>query len=289
MSTRQIRNNSSIINIRTFHNWVKTSLIKEAIEYLNKTYNVKDISLLDLAVGRGGDLYKWHKSGIMKVTGFDINEESIKGKNGAIHRYKKLRNSLQRQNKPIPKYDFHVTDLSDSTNLPFINRKINNRKYDIVSCQFAIHYFFRTEETLETFISIVSDNIKTNGFFIGTTMNGDMILQELDGANEIGNSIYQIKSTESTYDDNLYNRKYIVQLGERNEDHYFANQSSTEYIVSINLLKEVCKKHGLMFIGVTGFNDLYNKYLETTPDKILTSDDEEFSFLNFSFIFTKKN
>jgi len=286
--SRQEREKSSIINIRYFHNWVKLSIISESTDYIRDTYNRNNISLLDLAVGRGGDMHKWLKSDIMNVTGFDIDEPSIKGKNGAIHRYKKLRNQLRNKNKQIPKYEFYVVDLSDKLNIPYVNKRINNRKYDIVSCQFAIHYFFRTEDTLDTFIDLVANNIKKDGFFVGTTMDGDEIINKLDSRNKISNTIYEINSTPSTYNNELYNRKYIVQLGERDEDHYFSKQASTEYIVSIDLLKDICEKKGLIFVGITRFGEWYERYTETDPKYKLSKDEEEFSFLNFSFVFTKK-
>ena len=105
------RHESSIINIRYFHNWIKTRLIQESVKYL-KENQLGNPVLLDLAVGKGGDMGKWYRNGVYDVLGIDIDRESIKGKNGAIHRYKKMiRSSKHRLN-----YRFYVFDLSVNKN-----------------------------------------------------------------------------------------------------------------------------------------------------------------------------
>ena len=43
--------------------------------------------------------------------------------------------------------------------------------YDIVSCQFAIHYAFECCEKAEQMVQNISMQLKPNGIFIGTTVN----------------------------------------------------------------------------------------------------------------------
>jgi len=83
------RESSSIINIRNFHNWIKSEMLAECCTYIRKDKGIKNIALLDLAVGRGGDMFKWKSNDIKLVMGFDIDYESIHGENGAIDRYNK--------------------------------------------------------------------------------------------------------------------------------------------------------------------------------------------------------
>ena len=52
----------------------------------------KDIKVLELAVGRGGDLFKWIGIEAEEVVGVDIDDKSVFGKNGALHRYKRKLN-----------------------------------------------------------------------------------------------------------------------------------------------------------------------------------------------------
>ena len=278
----QDRKNSSIFAIRKFHNQIKRQMINESVDFLRENYNTVDIKLLDLSCGTGGDCFKWFDSGIMTVIGFDISESSI---TEAKKRYAELLNTLRRKGVTnLPDYKFYVMDLSDSNNLHKISRIIGDTKFDIVSCQFAIHYFFKSPETLNTFMTIASSYINKNAFFIGTTMSGNSIKQLFQTNNIIQNDIFKITNNTKDFT-SPYNNQYTVALGKESDtDHYFAGKDSIEYLVDIEELKKVADKFNLMFIGKTEFSEWSTKLNE----KQLTDADKEFSFLNFSFVFMPK-
>lgn len=275
------RKRSTIINIRSFHNWIKTRLIQESVLYL-KENSVDNLSLLDLAVGRGGDMGKWYRNGIYNVVGIDIDEPSIKGKNGAIHRFKRL----IRQTRKKLNYHFYIFDLSDPKNTPTIDKIIRGRKFGIVSCQFAIHYFFREKQALETLLSTVSKNMVKGGVFIGTTMDGSIVEDYLSKNNPYQNSVFYLKSKHDS--GSTYGRTYEVQLGERGEEHYFAQKPSIEYMVDQQELINMCDKFGLHFVASTPFSEWYKEYQKEPNINQISSDEKEFSFINFSFFFIKK-
>ena len=87
-----------------------------------------DLQVLDVCCGKGGDLLKWVKSGrVNTLHGFDISEESIVEANqraqahaGTVH----------------VEYRCHDGRKNDSW---------GTQKYDVISCQFAIHYFFSSQ------------------------------------------------------------------------------------------------------------------------------------------------
>lgn len=56
------RARSSIIHLRDFNNWTKSVLIREFVSQRN-------LKVLDLACGKGGDLFKWDKASVSHVTG----------------------------------------------------------------------------------------------------------------------------------------------------------------------------------------------------------------------------
>jgi mRNA (guanine-N7-)-methyltransferase len=274
------RNESIIINLRLFHNYVKESLLNDVVNYINKD----NITLLDLAVGKGGDMFKWLKNDIYNVVGIDINNESIKGTNGAIHRYRNLKNKRIKNNERVPIYDYYVYDLSNKNNIPKIDNIIKNRKFNIVSCQFAIHYMFKNKESLNTFIKIVSRYISPiNGYFIGTTMNGEKI-KKLEKNTK--NEIFEIDHLNIN-NDKSYGNEYKVSLGvKKGEEHYFSERPSIEYVVDMDELKRVCKIYHLEYVGSIDFKEWYEK----KNNKIKLSENEKlFSYLNFSFIFKYVN
>lgn len=276
-----VREQSSIINLRKFHNWIKRELILQTCNTIrNESGN--DITLLDLAVGKGGDQSKWIDNNIMHVVGFDIDVDSI---NEAKSRYNQLIYNLKKKNvKKLPVYEFYVMDLSDSNNLPKIAQILKDKKFNIVSCQFALHYFFKNPESLTNLITIISSYISNDGYFIGTTVNGDMVSKILQHKNIIGNHIYSIEKKYTEPITSPYNNTYLVALGEdRDTDHYFANKKSEEYIVNIEELKNVCKKMNLLYVGVIDFETWYNSY----RPQIMSDAEIEYSFLNFSFVFKR--
>lgn len=56
------RGRSAIIHLRDFNNWTKSVLIREFVSKRN-------LKVLDLACGKGGDLFKWDKAKVSHLTG----------------------------------------------------------------------------------------------------------------------------------------------------------------------------------------------------------------------------
>ena len=48
--------------------------------------------------------------------------------------------------------------------------------FDVVSCQFAAHYFFKNAETLGNFCGIVGSRLRKGGYFVCTCMDADLIV-----------------------------------------------------------------------------------------------------------------
>jgi len=278
---------NNVKNLRKFHNYVKKKLIDDTYDYIVSTYDIYDIKLLDLAVGRGGDISKWYEKGIMTVYGFDIDMESIKGKDGAIQRYSWLLGAIKRKGGDMPNYKFYVQDLSKDMAIDFVKRNVGGIKFQIISCQFAIHYFFKSKETLDTFIKIISENIADNGFFIGTCMNSKKLVELFDETPIINRELYQLSRI---YDriDTPYNNTYVASLGtSRDKGIYFKDKPSIEYLVDMDELTKICEKYGLVYVGVTNFDQWYKKYLSDDGRYKMSNSEMEFSMLNMSFVFKK--
>ena len=64
---------------------------------------------------------------------------------------------------------------------PQLMGKVSNL-FTVVSTMFSIHYFFKTEETLNGFLNNVSSNLRKGGIFICTFMDGKLVHQLLSGS-----------------------------------------------------------------------------------------------------------
>ena len=69
--------------MRNFHNIIKTKLINDTSQKI-----LHDIHLLDIGVGRGGDIIKWSNAKIKNVIGIDISKSYILE---AVKRFRNLK------------------------------------------------------------------------------------------------------------------------------------------------------------------------------------------------------
>jgi SAM-dependent methyltransferase len=145
-----VRQASKTIELRIFHNDIKRHLLK--------SFCKPGENLLDLGCGRGGDLQKWNAVGLGSVLAVDLSPEEIQ-------EAQTRRSNVQGETR----VEFRVLDLAASA------QKLSDTPYDIVSCMFAIQYFFCDSSTLDAFFQTVSDNLKEGGYFIGTCPDGDGI------------------------------------------------------------------------------------------------------------------
>ncbi len=70
----------------------------------------------------------------------------------------------------------------------------DSHMFDVVSCQFAMHYAFESEGRVRHLLKNVTDRLKPGGFFIGTTTDANVLVRKLratDGL-EITNGVYRI-------------------------------------------------------------------------------------------------
>lgn len=257
----------SLEGLRKFHNWIKSQLIFEA---QRKT---KGDCLLDIAVGRGGDIMKWNKARLKYVTGFDIDNKSIYEKNefdGAIKRYNSMKHLPN-----MPKCYFWNISAVDPFALSIINGKDNNKIYDIVSCQFSFHYFVND---IDITLNMISKKLKTNGYFIGTAADGDVISNLLRNKDTFENDTICLKKTD---DEGMY--LFELKSVKSSRETYFEYRgASIEYFLHKDHLIEKCEKHGLELIKINNFTEIYDTY-----NFDLTNNEQMCSFLNFAFVFKK--
>lgn len=97
---------------------------------------------------------------------------------------------------------FIVADAGDPNNLltdilkkdPSLRELRQRIVFDVVSTQFALHYFFESEVKLRAFLRNVTDRLEEGGVFIGTTIDSDRLVHKIRQSKNltIGNDYYQI-------------------------------------------------------------------------------------------------
>lgn len=230
------RNESAIYPLCLLHNWVKASAIDYGTKLLDE-YN--GLIVLDLACGKGGDIMKWERWPIKKYIGIDISEKSIK-------QAKKRRLRMTA--------DFHVLDCWTYPIKSVL--KNPNIRFDIVSCQFALHYAFESEETLTVALANIAGNLKKGGIFMCTLPNADEIITRAEKSNCFGNEFYSIKlNDEKDPSVPRFGASYIFDLKD-------AIDNLVEFLPYKSLLIEYGTRAGLELIASWTFPQFIEKCLK---------------------------
>eukprot|EP00884_Botryococcus_braunii_P022897 jgi/Botrbrau1/9291/Bobra.0111s0016.1 len=150
--------------LKLFHNKIKRQLINRFAHGCE--------ALLDLACGRGGDIWKWINAKIVYVKGIDLSPNEIQE---AQRRYE---DAIHEKPDAILIADFEASDKLG------VEPLFEARKYDAVTCMFAIHYFFVSEKAITMFLKNVSSNLREGGYFFGTCPEGKAVMKTIKDGNK---------------------------------------------------------------------------------------------------------
>jgi hypothetical protein len=273
----EIKKNNSVYegetemnNMRKFHNWIKQDLLERHAKNQN--------NLLDLACGKGGDIHKWINANINKVLAVDIN------KNYLQEAEKRKTKVLKYNNIDI---DFIQRDMRKDT----VNA---SELFDVINCQFAIHYFFESDKTVNNFFNNVSKNLKENGVFIGTVFDGLRVFNSLvdgDLERKVDNeTVFKLKkgyTTEVFEDIKPYGDEIGVFIGGDTILSDDKDDGTPEYIVNYNHLINIAKRYDLEVIESDLFQNIYRDWMIENRGHSLNELEKEISFLNRTFVFRK--
>lgn len=248
------RAKSPIYFLRNFNNWTKSVLINEYIKKVRIDQQNNPISVLDLGAGRGGDILKWKKANVSRVTFLDLAELS-------------LEECKNRYNNPV-RCNFEALFIHSDATRDLIRKKIpqTHLLHDMVSSQFCIHYSFESFKQADTFLENVSDSLRYGGYFVGTTTDGNEVVSRLkkSESNEFGNELYNIKFHQQDKTNfPLFGVKFDFQLDSVVE--------CPEFLVNFDALVKLAKRHNLEIIFNENFSVFFNKYSEVPEYKKLIS------------------
>lgn len=247
----------NIKNLRFFHNKIKLHLLKRVCD----EYKDTELSLFDIGVGRGGDILKWERCGIRRVVGFDPDQTSI---NDAKKR-------IDNTHLQCCNISLHCCPSIESLDL-------RDHSFSIVSCQFAIHYFFENQSKTRNMLQHVKRLLVDKGYFIGSFMNANKINEYLQD-NVYMNEAMMIKKINS--ESSRFGEVIHVHLS---GTLYFAEDCvSIEYMVYPDILVEECKRVGLELIEIKPFEKHFLHMKEY--DVQMNEHHKLCSFMYSSFIF----
>jgi hypothetical protein len=255
--------------LRDFHNlFVKRALIGGVSRRGN--------TLIDFAVGKGGDLPKWIHAHLSFVFGVDISKDNIQNQlDGACARYldyckrfsimpgalfvqgnsalniKSGAGISGEKYKQIVRAVFGDGPKDKALLGDGVYREYGKAEngFNVSSCQFAIHYMFETRANVCNFLRNVCECTEVGGYFIGTTYDGATMFDALkpyevgDGIAVMhkGKRVWQVTKayTAAEFPDDETCVGYAIDVYQES-----INKTFREYLVNFNYLKRLMANFG---------------------------------------------
>ena len=279
-------------DVYDFHNRIKEELYKQ---------NVKSgDTLLELAVGRAGDLNKWKRSKPSKVVGVDISLSNIiSPTQGSAARY--LNDKRAHPRDYLPKCLFVKGDMTEyplfeqediymnilngkeTGSTEYLKEFENITSFDSISCQFALHYACESEEKFRSFAKNLQKYGK--GVFFGTCSDGKSIYSLLTGKKShlFGVDKQVCGEYSKQYDDHeTWPEEFGMPVKVFLESF---DRPAIEYLVPFEKVVKILEEHGYELLETKSFSELYT----SQTNIVLTEEQQSFSFLNRSFIFKRSS
>jgi mRNA (guanine-N7-)-methyltransferase len=238
-ATTPARNKSALYDMRRFHNYIKRKVISE----------YPSNSVLDLACGKGGDFSKYIDNNIKYIEGHDLDSESIKNAN---NRKEYFLSKAIYKNFNI---DLHHTDL--------IKQEVRSSiKFDMVSCNFAYHYFYKSPENI---IKSIQNNTKQGSVVILTLLDNERVVP-VEGPE------LKIEPVEGDRI-SVFIKDSVL------------NKPRVEFLVPKKNLIEQFVKAGFKMIKCQEFSEFYKEWKK--HGNSLNATEVNYSFMNNVYVFKK--
>lgn len=300
----KVDDNKKYKYIRKFNNFVKNHLIK----MYTKNYETQWV--IDLASGKGQDLFKYIDCGIQNILMIDndisaltevVNRKYEYINNKKINTMSKIfikQIDLTKSFKDIlcefknSRFDIPLIEkININKNMSEVKTQEKPHKFGVqlIVCNFALHYLIPNKQMIKNFVSLIGNLLKPGGVFIFTAFNGQKVFDLLESNNGEWNYkdgdklIYSIKK-KYTGGFTGTNQKIDVLLPFSNNQYY------TEYLINIAYLTNEFEKKKFTLINDDTFNIYLNNFEKLKPYfyKEMTNGDKEFTGLYSFYVFHKK-
>lgn len=264
------------LGLRNFHNlYVKKRLVMGVSK--------PEDTLIDYAVGKGGDIPKWKQAKLQFVLGIDVAKDNIYNQNdGVCARYLNERKQNRQlfdaiflpgdsklnikdgsaffkdNERAVAKAIFGSLSKEQLGKAVTRNNGIGNRGFNVSSCQFAIHYMFENNTVLHSFLRNVSECTKVNGYFIGTCYDGQSVFKKLGtrenySINVDGKMIFDIqkKYRQTGFSDDETSVGYPINVYQESINKY-----ATEFLVNFVYLVRLMEDYGFKLISLEEANTM---------------------------------
>ncbi|EIW60733.1 mRNA (guanine-N7)-methyltransferase [Trametes versicolor FP-101664 SS1] len=253
------RQDSPIIGLKSFNNWVKSVLITRfahpaltAAPSAQRRGSRLRGRVLELGCGKGGDLNKWAKANVAEYVGLDIAAVSID--------QAKQRHMTSKGARFVA--EFFALDCYSHVLSDVLPPMLLATPFDVVSMQFCMHYAFESERKARIMLRNVASWLRPGGVFVGTIPNAKQLMEQLDelpedaAAEDLtwGNNVYKIRF-EQRDPRPMFGHRYWFYLQDAVDD-------VPEYVVHWDNFVQMAAEFGLHQIYKGEFHDVFDQHHE---------------------------
>jgi len=267
----RITKDSLTRGLRDFHNlYIKKLLITKTAK--------RGGTVIDMAVGKAGDLSKWIAAKVAFVFGIDYSKDNIENRlDGACARY--LNNHRKFNVVPNALFVHGDSTLNIRSGAAFYSEKSKQiakavfgqgpkdsgvlgkgvyknygkalKGFDLTSIQFSIHYMFRDRQSVHNIMRNICECTKVGGYFISTQYDGQTMFAKLRGLKqgesltitEDGKKIWEVTKQydREDFNDDSSSVGYAIDIYQETINKVF-----TEYLVNYGYVVRIMEDYGFV-------------------------------------------
>jgi mRNA (guanine-N7-)-methyltransferase len=220
--------------------------------------------VLDVGCGKGGDLRKWDIAGTRNYYGVDIA-------------YKAIQDAAERKKRSFK--NFCTTFIQQDASIEpdeFFRHFHKEMYFDMASCQFSMHYMFKSEQKVRNFLQNISNRLMKGGYFVCSHPDGNVIIKKLrerhtrdsEGRYVTGNRFYSLITDDlkCSKEKGPFGHPYGFFLADGLVGNQFETTSGEkiieyvpEYLIVFSKFVEIAKEYGLELQESKNFHEFYSE------------------------------
>jgi len=235
---------------------------------------------MDACSGKGQDLFRYAKYGTKNLLMTEIDKTAILEMISRKHEFAKSNTLPGKMNIMTQNIDYTaeyktIVDQIRESRLP-----VHENLFEVIICNFAIHYFLSEPKYIENFARVISHYLKTGGKFLFSCFNGKKIIDLLKDKN------YESKQKGKYSIRKEYAGNIISNTGQKIEVllPFSLDQHYSEYVVNVEYLSKVFSKVGMSLEKEESFEEFISAYPKNTE---LDEDDKLYVGLYSYYTFGK--
>lgn len=227
---------SSIYFLRSFNKFIKKLLINKSVLKLS----CSEYSVLDLCCGKAGDFKSFYKTNAKLYVGADMSSVSLEMAKNRIKDIQDKENNLvnysnlsSSTNKNSYNSNYKCKCYLFKQNISDPNEKLTDKipnyiKFDLVSCQMALHYHFTSEINVKHFMQIVTEKLNYGGLFICSIIDDEILIKRLRDKKRLNNNNLNEELFKNINFDDNKNIKFEYNINANNKEKSNNDTKSTK-------------------------------------------------------------